>query len=80
MSRRRFIAGAVCPRCAQLDSIYIYQQDSVDVRACIDCDFEEQANFDRPVKELATRVNQPNDKTVVEIQTIKIINNNKRES
>ena len=57
-----------------MDTTYVWQRDGVDVRACTDCDFEEQANFtDQQQKELPTRVNQTVDKTVIEIQTIKII-------
>jgi hypothetical protein len=71
--KKRFIAGAVCPRCSSMDTIYVYQQNNKDVRACADCDFEEQAQFDAQAEELPTRVNQTVDETVVEIQKIKII-------
>lgn len=66
--KRRFIAGAVCPRCSAMDSIMVYDDDGVDVRACVECDFKERANFEeldskKPVapkieRELPTRVNQ----------------------
>lgn len=83
MIRRRFIAGAICPRCSQLDSIFVYQQDGNEYRACSDCDFEEKASFEsvsekadvkEPIEELATRVNNPEDSTRnIDIQTVKII-------
>ena len=79
-SKRRFIAGAVCPRCAAMDTVYVFKKNEQDVRACTDCNFEETANFasskkPAPQKELPTRVNQTVDKTVVEIQKIKLIDN-----
>lgn len=40
--RRRFIAGAVCPRCAQIDKTVI--DADTDQRICIHCGFAE----DRP--------------------------------
>ena len=74
---KRFIAGAVCPRCAAMDTIFVYKKDSGDVRACADCDFEEVAQFESSQRELPTRVNQTVDETVVEIQTITIIGGDK---
>lgn len=58
--RRRFVAGAVCPRCEQMDKIVI-DLDS-DQRVCINCGFAE----DRPglteaaskALELPTRVSR----------------------
>jgi len=77
MKGRRFIAGAVCPRCARLDTIYVYQTETESFRACVECDFKEAANFDAVKKELPTRVNQTVDPTVIEIQKIKIVDNKK---
>ena len=39
---RRFIAGAVCPRCAQVDKIVVDRD--TDQRQCVSCGFSE----DRP--------------------------------
>ena len=56
--RRRFIAGAVCPRCAKMDKIVI--DLDTDLRECIACGFSEA----RPQaaspgeRELPTRVNR----------------------
>ena len=57
MQRRRFIAGAVYPKCAAMDTIVV-DLDS-DKRLCVACDFSE----DRPtapvkVKEVPTRVSR----------------------
>jgi len=55
--RRRFIAGAVCPRCSQMDTIVV-DPDS-DERSCVACGFSES----RPghagrAPELPTRVSR----------------------
>ncbi len=39
-SRRRFIAGAVCPRCALMDKILV--DLDTDQRLCISCGFSEE--------------------------------------
>jgi uncharacterized metal-binding protein (TIGR02443 family) len=38
-NRRRFIAGAVCPRCAQMDKIIV--DLDTDQRECVSCGFSE---------------------------------------
>lgn len=39
--KRRFIAGAVCPKCRALDRIVIETGDTESRRSCVDCDFSE---------------------------------------
>lgn len=39
-SRRRFIAGAVCPRCALMDKILV--DLDTDQRRCVSCGFSEE--------------------------------------
>ena len=42
--RKRFIAGAVCPRCSAMDRVVILEDPSgaePPRRACVACDFEE---------------------------------------
>ena len=55
--KRRFIAGAVCPRCGKMDKIIVDMESQT--RECIDCGFSE----DRPTEnsaatELHTRVSR----------------------
>lgn len=45
---RRFIAGAVCPRCGKMDKIVVDMESHT--RECIDCGFSE----DRPVENTAS--------------------------
>lgn len=37
--KRRFIAGAVCPRCAELDRIVMWEADGRQHRECVACGF-----------------------------------------
>lgn len=53
---KRFIAGAVCPRCGLMDKLMV--DSDVQLRECINCGFQDP----RPqqvVSEPATRVNRP---------------------
>jgi len=45
-SRRRFIAGAVCPRCAAMDKIVVNLD--TDQRECVACGFSEERPADSP--------------------------------
>ena len=60
--RRRFIAGAVCPRCGAMDKIVVNLD--TDTRHCVSCDFSEerpdsQASPAGKAPELSTRVTRP---------------------
>ena len=68
--RRRFIAGAVCPRCALADKIVV--DLDTDRRECVACGFAERRPGDGPaatadpqqdaagaIRELSTRVSRP---------------------
>lgn len=73
-SKRRFIAGAVCPRCAEMDTVVVYQLEGVDYRECVSCDFQEKADFQQSQPELPTRVNRPEpERADEEIQVVKIL-------
>lgn len=58
---RRFIAGAVCPKCAEMDKTVMYRvSDLEQVRECVRCGFKESIRDDEAsVAEPPTRVNQP---------------------
>lgn len=64
--KKRFIAGAVCPKCAKLDKLVVYNQDDKDWRECVSCDYKEEMLFGKNQRELETRVNTTEaDKTSV---------------
>ncbi|TQV70707.1 YheV family putative metal-binding protein [Exilibacterium tricleocarpae] len=66
----RFLAGAVCPRCAAQDKLQVYNQDGRDMRECVACGFKEQMNFQPAVRELGTRVNQTEASIEAETQVL----------
>lgn len=79
---KRFIAGAVCPRCNSMDSIRVYRNEIREYRECVKCDYQDAQNLDgTPVaEELETRVNQPRDKAqpskpTNEVQVVKFVAN-----
>ncbi|EED36851.1 conserved hypothetical protein [Luminiphilus syltensis NOR5-1B] len=51
---RRFIAGAVCPRCAAMDRIVVSADG--ETRSCIDCGFEDGRPQDAAPNAVPTRV------------------------
>ena len=54
--RRRFIAGAVCPKCAAMDKLVVFEEAGKQYRACIVCDFKELQPEMPKVNALPTRV------------------------
>ena len=76
---RRFIAGAVCPKCSEMDRTVMYSNDDgEEFRECISCGFKqttsEQAAEDAAAQELVTRVT-PDGKAILDEgeQPLKII-------
>lgn len=60
---KRFIAGAVCPRCAQVDKLVMYQNAQAEqVRECVRCGYRDVMTDQGPIvsdrQEIKTRVNQ----------------------
>lgn len=57
---RRFIAGAVCPRCSAMDKLVLVREtDGQQRRECVACGYAEMMTEQGPAHELPTRVNQP---------------------
>lgn len=55
--RRRFIAGAKCPQCGELDKIAV--DLDADQRLCVSCGFVEDRPSGVASGELQTRVSRP---------------------
>jgi len=65
VSPKRFIAGAVCPRCAEMDKIMMFTDDNdKQVRECVACGFTDAMTEepDAGSLELETRVNKRSNK------------------
>jgi uncharacterized metal-binding protein (TIGR02443 family) len=38
---KRFISGAVCPKCGTLDTLHMYKKNNDEIRECVECLFVE---------------------------------------
>jgi hypothetical protein len=71
--KRRFVAGAVCPRCSAMDKLVVYREADKDYRECVSCNFKEEMHFKPPARELETRVNTPAEIKDEQTQIVKIL-------
>lgn len=58
---KRFIAGAVCPRCKAMDKLRMYVDGTEQVRECVSCGYTDRMNEQGDIiaEEIKTRVNEP---------------------
>lgn len=58
--KKRFIAGAVCPACSEMDRIRMWDVDGVPHRECVACGYADTLNAQGQSipRELGTRVNR----------------------
>jgi len=63
MTVKRFIAGAVCPRCGVMDRLRTHRDEVREYRECIACGYHDAMRLDgqNEPAELETRVNQTAD-------------------
>ncbi|PFG55119.1 hypothetical protein ATG66_1381 [Vibrio sp. ES.051] len=40
--KKRFIAGASCPKCSQQDTLRWWIENSIELVECVECEFTEQ--------------------------------------
>lgn len=77
--QRRFIAGAVCPRCAAMDKVVMFDNAAGQrVRECVSCGFSDALDENGAIVELPTRVNQtrPGEPTLAheeEVQVVRLV-------
>lgn len=69
-SKRRFVAGAVCPRCSEMDKLVVYNEEGKDYRECVACGYKDEMRFKPVARELETRVNQ----TEADKQAVQVVN------
>ncbi len=70
---RRFIAGAVCPRCSEMDKLVVYNDQGKDFRECVACGYKEEMHFKPVTRELETRVNQTEYDKKNQVQVVTIL-------
>ncbi|WP_166364671.1 YheV family putative zinc ribbon protein [Pseudomonas akapageensis] len=58
-TKKRFIAGAVCPACSEPDKLMMWSENDVPHRECVACGYADTLNEQglSVPKELGTRVN-----------------------
>ncbi|UTW44590.1 YheV family putative metal-binding protein [bacterium SCSIO 12696] len=72
-TKPRFIAGAVCPRCGEMDKVVAYKEGDDNFRECVSCGFKEQLRLQAPPRELDTRVNRTAEEKQRETQVVRLI-------
>ncbi|MDR8522421.1 MULTISPECIES: YheV family putative zinc ribbon protein [Shewanella] len=40
--KKRFVAGAKCPKCHAKESIVLFKENGIETVECVDCDYREQ--------------------------------------
>lgn len=77
ISPRRFVAGAVCPKCAEMDRLVTYTNEVGTFKECVSCGFQEKQLVQVQTNELETRVNhfptsdQPEE---TDVQVVQLMN------
>ena len=44
-TKKRFVAGATCPKCKAFDSIMLYFENNVEKLQCVKCDYQESQTY-----------------------------------
>ncbi|WP_210397982.1 YheV family putative zinc ribbon protein [Motiliproteus sediminis] len=80
MSVKRFIAGAVCPRCGDMDRLRTYRDDQREYRECVSCGYEDAMRLDGEpeAQEVETRVTRPSTGLAADEQVLQFVANPKR--
>ena len=80
MVTKRFIAGAVCPRCAEMDRLVTYETSEGSFKECVQCGYQEKQVAQVEIKELDTRVNSA-DSESEQAEPVKLmLDSNKKKS
>lgn len=69
---KRFIAGAVCPKCSKMDKIVMFKEGSDDWRECVSCGYKDKMHFQNQSRELETRVNVTEQDKKDQVQVIQL--------
>jgi conserved hypothetical metal-binding protein len=71
--KKRFIAGAVCPRCGEMDKIVNYHDSDKNYRECVACGFKDEIRLQSSPQDLETRVNKTEEQKAAEVQVVKLM-------
>ena len=56
--QKRFVAGAVCPSCQEMDKLVVWVGTVPQTRECVACGYSDSLDDNGNIRELSTRVNQ----------------------
>ncbi|MCS5587534.1 MAG: YheV family putative metal-binding protein [Porticoccaceae bacterium] len=72
-TKKRFIAGVVCPKCSQIDKIRAFSEDDIDYRECVSCGFKDQIRIASAPREIDTRVNKSTETVSEQPRKVRLI-------
>lgn len=72
-TKKRFIAGVVCPKCSAMDKLQAFSEEGVDYRECVSCGFKDQMRMASSPREIETRVNMTDEEIARQISPIRIV-------
>ena len=72
-TKKRFIAGVTCPKCAVMDKLQAFSEGGVDFRECVSCGFKDEMRISSSPREIQTRVNLSKDEIDQQISPVKIL-------
>jgi len=70
---KRFIAGAVCPRCGEMDRLVTYTNNEGTFKECVSCDYEEKQLVQVELDEMDTRVNKLSEATSADENSVQVV-------
>jgi len=56
---KRFVAGAICPKCNEMDKLVVHVGQEPQTRECVACGYTDNLDENGNIRELTTRVNGP---------------------
>ena len=72
-TKKQFIAGVTCPKCALMDKIQAFTEDGVNYRECVSCGFKDEMRLSSAPREIETRVNTDEDEIANQTQTVRLV-------
>ncbi|MEZ8133343.1 MAG: putative metal-binding protein (TIGR02443 family) [Polaribacter sp.] len=72
-TKKRFIAGVVCPKCSVMDKLQAFSEEGVDFRECVSCGFKDEMRMASSPREIETRVNTTDEEIARQISPIRIV-------
>jgi uncharacterized metal-binding protein (TIGR02443 family) len=72
-TKKRFIAGVVCPKCSVMDKLQAFSEEGVDFRECVSCGFKDEMRMAPSPREIETRVNTTDEEIARQISPIRIV-------